>query len=85
MAGALVAVADALQASALTGAGLLAASWRGMGLAVESAFDGSTLNLLAFGAGVIGINLSFFSLLRRSRRRLRSAAVAGGRRAAGGR
>jgi anti-sigma factor RsiW len=65
---ALLAVSDLFETAALTGAGLLAASWKGLGLVLGSALSG--FGLVAFAAVVVGINLGLFLLVRRSGRRL---------------
>jgi hypothetical protein len=59
----------------LSGAGLLAASWRGVGVALGEALDVPERVVFAFG--VIGLNALLFLLLRRrGRRRATAAAVA---------
>ena len=59
------AIGQMLQASVVTGAGLLGASWRGVGLALEEILTVSPATMVAFGVVVAGINLLFFRLLRR--------------------
>lgn len=68
MAGALGAVVDLLRSALLAGAGLLTASWKGLGMAVDKALEGSILNRVAFGAVILGVNILFFRFLRRSGR-----------------
>ena len=68
------AVLDLFRSSLLAGAGLLDASWRGLGLALGRLFDGSLLNLVAFGVFVIGVDALFLRLLLRTRKRVREAA-----------
>ncbi len=63
--GTALALVDFLQAASLAGAGLWAATWRGFGLGLEELMAASKLNLLAFGFGVLCLNLLFFRLLRR--------------------
>ncbi len=63
--GALEALFDLALTATQTGAGLLAASWQGVGLAVHELFGGSPLRLGVFGLGVLCLNLLFFRLLRR--------------------
>jgi predicted anti-sigma-YlaC factor YlaD len=63
---ALSAVAGMLRASAAAGAGLIAASWKGLGLAFSAALS-SPMSLGAFGVFVVCLNLVLFSLLRRRR------------------
>lgn len=74
LAGALGAIAELLRSTALAGAGLLTASWRGVGLALEEALGGSTLNLVVFGVLVLGLDLLFIRFLLRSSRRAQAAA-----------
>jgi hypothetical protein len=63
--GALAALADLLATTVETGAGLLTASWRGVGLALGDLFGGSFVRLGVFGFGVLCLNLLFYRLLRR--------------------
>lgn len=63
---ALLAVGGMLQAVALAGAGLLAASWKGIGLAFQDLIS-SPVSLGAFGFLVLCLNLLLFSLIRRRR------------------
>lgn len=65
--GTFAAVGDFLVASVLSGAGLLAASWRGIGLALEEMLGVG--DLLLFGLGVVAVNGLLLLLLRSSRRR----------------
>jgi anti-sigma factor RsiW len=74
-----VAVFDLFRSSLVAGAGLLDASWRGVGLALGRLFDGSLLNLVAFGVFVIGVDALFLRLLLKTRRKVRQAAAAGDR------
>ena len=74
-----VAVFELFRSSLLAGAGLLDASWRGLGLALGRLFDGSLLNLVAFGVFVIGVDALFLRLLLKTRRKVRQAASARGR------
>jgi hypothetical protein len=71
---ALAAVADLAGSSLEAGAGLVGASWRGIGLAVGDWLSASVPNKVAFGALVVGINLL---LWRRLRRRPRPQAATG--------
>ncbi len=64
IAGTLLAIVDLLRASVVTGAGLLAASWRGVGLAVGEVLHGSPAAALALGASVLAVNLALVRLLR---------------------
>ena len=64
--GALLAVAGLLQASALAGAGLLGASWKGVGLFLQEILA-SPLSLGACAVLVVCLNLLLFSLVRRRR------------------
>lgn len=63
--GALAAVAEFLQATALAGAGLLDASWRGLGLGLQQLFADSGTSLLAMAVLVLFMNLLWISLMRR--------------------
>jgi len=65
VAGTAVAIAEFLATSVLAGAGLLAASWRGLGLGLEELFAESRVNLFAFGLAVLFLNLLFIRMLRR--------------------
>lgn len=62
----LLAVGSLFRAAALAGAGLLAASWKGVGLVVERVIS-SPASLGAFGFLVVCLNLLLISLLRRKR------------------
>jgi anti-sigma factor RsiW len=64
--GALAAVGGMLQASILAGAGLLGASWKGLGLVVDHVIS-SPASLGAFGFLVLCLNLLLVSLIRRRR------------------
>ncbi len=70
---AFVAIVDLLSTSALVGSGLLAASWKGLGLAFQEFLGGSIWNLLAALALVIGVNFLLLRLLIRSRRPIPAA------------
>jgi anti-sigma factor RsiW len=63
---ALLAVGGMFRAAALAGAGLLAASWKGIGMIFEEVIS-SPLSLGAFGFLVLCLNLLLISLLRRRR------------------
>lgn len=60
-----LAIFDFLQVTALTGAGLLTASWRGFGLGLEEMIATSGMSLAAMSVFVVFMNLLFFSMLRR--------------------
>ena len=81
--GVLAAIGGLIKASVLTGAGLLGASWRGVGLALQQALDASPLTLVLFGVAVLTLNLLFLRLLRRrsstSRVAVASSAESGSR------
>ncbi len=79
---ALLAVGGMFRAAALAGAGLLAASWKGIGLLVEEVIA-SPVSLGAFGFLVLCLNLLLISLIRR--RRPAGAAAARKETADGGR
>ncbi len=63
---ALLAVGGMFQAALLAGAGLLAASWKGVGLVVAEVVS-SPASLGAFGFLVLCLNLLLISLIRRRR------------------
>ncbi len=65
LAGAFVAILEMLQSSALAGAGLLAASWKGLGLAFQDLLGGSVWNLLAVGALVFAVDFLLIRMLLR--------------------
>ena len=75
---ALLAVGGLFRAAALAGAGLLAASWKGIGLVVDEVIS-SPMSLGVFGFLVLCLNLLLFSLIRR-RRPAGAAARKGGHR-----
>lgn len=62
----LLAVGSLCRAALLAGAGLLAASWKGVGLVFERVIS-SPASLGAFGFLVLSLNLLLISLLRRKR------------------
>ena len=66
-AGALAAVADMFQTAALAGAGLLAASWHGIGLAVGELLAASPGAVVAFVVLVLAVDLLALALVRRRR------------------
>jgi predicted anti-sigma-YlaC factor YlaD len=63
---ALAAVTGMLRASAVAGAGLIAASWKGLGMAFAAALS-SPFSIGVFGIFVLCLNLLLVSLLRRRR------------------
>ena len=65
-------------AAALSGAGLLAASWRGVGMALAAALDLPAT--VIFGFGVLAVNVLLLALLRRRGWRRRAAVRAAVRR-----
>ncbi|MEM6457594.1 MAG: hypothetical protein AAF772_21075 [Acidobacteriota bacterium] len=65
MTGAGFAIGDALIAALVTGAGLLGASWQAAGMALDHLFELSTASLIAFGIGVVCLDLLLLQLLRR--------------------
>jgi predicted anti-sigma-YlaC factor YlaD len=75
---ALDAMGGMLRAATLAGAGLLGASWKGVGLIVEDVIS-SPVSLSAFGFLVLCLNLLLFSLLRRRRPSVASGTAARGR------
>jgi anti-sigma factor RsiW len=75
------AVGGMFRAAALAGAGLLGASWKGIGIVVEDVIS-SPMSLGAFGFLVLCLNLLLVSLVRRRRP---ASATAQGRGMKGGR
>jgi hypothetical protein len=65
-------IVDLLVATVSAGAGFLAASWRGIGAAVNEALDGSVGALLALGLAALAANALLFLLIRRRRVAARS-------------
>lgn len=63
---ALAAVTGMFRASAVAGAGLITASWKGLGMAFAAALS-SPMSIGAFGVFVLCLNLLLISLLRRRR------------------
>jgi len=61
------AVWELLSSSALAGAGLLAASWKGLGIAFQDVLGHSVWNIVALGALVACLDLLLFRLLFRRR------------------
>jgi predicted anti-sigma-YlaC factor YlaD len=61
------AVWELLSSSALAGAGLLTASWKGLGIAFQHLLGQSVWNIVAFGALVVCLDLLLFRLLFRRR------------------
>ncbi len=74
-----------MRAAALAGAGLLGASWKGIGLIVENIIS-SPVSLGAFGFLVLCLNLLLISLVRRRKPAAAAASLGrGGREGNGGR
>jgi hypothetical protein len=61
-------IGELLAATALAGAGLLGASWKGLGLLFSQALAGSPLHLAAAGIGVVCLDLLVLRMVRRRRR-----------------
>ncbi len=74
--GAVAAVGDLFRTAALAGAGMLAASWKGVGLAMQELTRGSWLTLGALGLVVVSLNVLLFLQVRSSRRQA-ATSVAG--------
>ncbi|MDH3745213.1 MAG: zf-HC2 domain-containing protein [Acidobacteriota bacterium] len=67
------AVGQLFTSAALAGAGLLAASWQGLGLALGELLGGSKLTVAVFGIFVVGVDVLFVRFLLRPARGLRTA------------
>ena len=65
LAGALAAILGMLQSSALAGAGLLTASWKGLGLAFQELLGGSIWNLVAVSVLVFAVDFMLIRMLLR--------------------
>lgn len=65
LAGAFAAILGMLQSSALAGAGLLTASWKGLGLAFQELLGGSIWNLLAVSVLVFAVDFLLIRMLLR--------------------
>lgn len=72
------AVADFLATTALAGAGLLEASWRGMGWGLQQMFADSPATVAAVAGVVLGVDALFVSMLLRRRRQAVPETVAEG-------
>ena len=68
LAGAFIAILEMLQSSALAGAGLLTASWKGLGLAFQELLGGSIWNLLAVSILVFAVDFLLIRMLVRQGR-----------------
>lgn len=80
--GAVGAVTDLFVAATLAGAGMLAASWKGLGLALGALAGESVTGIVVLGVLVLSLNLLFISLLRSA---TRAATVTSDGRREGGR
>jgi hypothetical protein len=67
LAGTALALFGLFQSALLAGAGLLAASWTGLGMALDRLFDGSRMAFAAFGLLILGLDVLFVRLLMRYR------------------
>lgn len=74
--GAVAAVGDLFSTAALAGAGLLAASWKGIGLAMRELASGSWVSAVVLGLLVVSLNVLLFLQLRSSRRQAAAAVAA---------
>lgn len=70
------AVLDFLATTALAGAGLLEASWRGVGWGLQDIFTHSPGTVAAMAGLVVGLDILFVSLLLRRKSRLATEACA---------
>lgn len=71
--GTLAAMAELFRSAALAGAGLLAASWSGVALALGQVLAESTLGLIAFGVFVLTVDALFLRYLWRVSKRRQAA------------
>jgi hypothetical protein len=78
---AMAAVGDMVGSSLAAGAGLIGASWRGIGLAMGEWLGASWPNAIAFGVLLVGVNLLLVRQLRRGRKARVEAAKTANRRA----
>jgi len=69
VAGAALALASLFRSALLAGGGLLAASWTGLGLALDELFAGSRVAFAVFALLVFGIDVLFLRLVLRRRLR----------------
>lgn len=67
IAGAALALVGLFRSALVAGGGLVAASWTGIGLALDQLLGGSRMAFMVFGALVLGIDLLFVRLLLRQR------------------
>ncbi len=67
--GALVAIGELFGSAVTAGAGLLTASWQGLGMAAGEVVGGSVAQTIAFTLFVLGVNVLFVRLLLRSWKR----------------
>jgi anti-sigma factor RsiW len=63
---AVAAVWELLSSSALAGAGMVAASWKGLGIAFQEVLGRSVWNIIAFGVIVISLDLLLLRFLLRT-------------------
>ena len=63
---AVAAVWELLSSSALAGAGMMAASWKGLGIAFQEVLGQSVWNMIAFGVIVISLDLLLLRYLLRA-------------------
>ena len=75
LAAAAVAVFELFRSSALAGAGLLSASWRGIGLAFSTLLAGSRWTAASFIVLVVGVDLLLLKLLLRPKKHRDSVAA----------
>ncbi len=68
LAGAFVALLDLFRSAALAGAGLIGASWRGVGLALGEALADSPVGFIVFGVLVAALDVLFVRFLLRAMR-----------------
>lgn len=68
LAGVFAAIGDLFRSSIVVGAGLLDASWKGLGMAVREVLAGSIWSFLAVGVLVVALDMLLLRLLRKRTR-----------------
>lgn len=78
--GILLALAGLAQSSVLATAGLLGASWQGVGMALSELWSNSPIEAVMLGVGIVLLDIVFLRLLTRTRRSLGAAPASRSRR-----